>query len=157
MLTFEGFEALFNQIKEGISTGTDEKTTTSNSSQNLTHIDTKQDINQRKIKTPNGMIKKPLSLAKNLTSSIVSNDMKDHSSQSSQTQNICSTTTHKNSLMHASKIIDGMKADNSQNKYEESQSTTVIKSKLKEELVMPIANIPSTAKNSKSKPVVFPK
>lgn len=156
MLTFEGFETLFSQIKESISRSGEDKQIVSSSSQNYINMENKQETNPRKVKTANGMIKKPLSLAKNLSTSIVSNDVKEQGA-SSQSQNICSTTTHKNSLVHASRIMDGIKSGSSQSKYEESQATTVIKSKLKEELSLPISSIPSTAKNSKSKPVIFPK
>lgn len=157
MLTFEGFEALFSQIKETISRTGEDKQITLSSSQNFINMDSKQEpTNSRKIKTANGMIKKPLSLAKNLSTSIVSNDIKDQGT-SSQVQNVCGTTTHKNSLIIASRIMDGMKSGSSQSKYEENQATTVIKSKLKEDLSLPVSSIPSTAKNSKSKPVIFPK
>jgi hypothetical protein len=140
MLTFEGFEKKFQDYKEKFDKAK------SSSSVIITNESNQRDDSQRKNKqTANGMTKKPLSLNKNMTSSIVSKDVKDEnqSSPSSSTK-----------ILLNKNIIDSLMQESTLNDELESQQ----KKKLKEEVYNygSKSSIPSTAKNSKNSKVIFP-
>jgi hypothetical protein len=158
MLTFEGFEKLFKNLKDDI------QSSTSSTTDKLSNIDQVQSVvsisdkdekrGARKLKTANGMIKKPLSLAKNLASSIVSQEIKE--SNSNPFQNIPTTTTYKANL--SLKLIESQKqtvpsATTSSDNSTYNSTNTLIKAKQNNELASQTSqsNIPSTTKNAKNK------
>lgn len=140
MLTFEGFEKKFQDIKDKY------EKNKSSSSIVITNDSNQRDDSLRKSKqTANGMTKKPLSLNKNMTSSIVSKDVKDEASTSPSSSN--------KSIMNKN-ILDSLMQESTQNEDLDSQQ----KKKLKEEVYNygSKSSIPSTAKNAKNNKVIFP-
>lgn len=140
MLTFEGFERKFQDFKDKY-----EKSKSTSSIVNTNDSNQRDDSQRKSKQTANGMTKKPLSLNKNMTSSIVSKEVKDDvsSSPSSSNKNIM----NKN-------ILDSLMQESTQNEDLDSQQ----KKKLKEEVYNygSKSSIPSTAKNSKNNKVIFP-
>lgn len=173
MLTFEGFEKIFKEAKEAAASNSsvEEKILSKQASSASTEIKEKIDERgTRKIKTANGMTKKTtLSLAKNLTSSIVSQDMKETGSVPAQS--IPSTTTNKGAISLSNKIMESLKQgsnlgygkthspEESNNNESSSTASNVqsIKNKMKEDGVsdMGKTSVPSTTKNTKGKLNLF--
>ena len=118
MLTFEGFESEFKNAKNN-----NNKNYTNDKKESIASINNHNDVNgnnniSRKIKTANGMIRKPICLAKNMTSSFTSNDVKELSSYNNSipVQNIPSTSTNKNSNNISNKLSDAFLKYNNTNK-----------------------------------------
>ncbi len=150
MLTFEGFEKKYFESKDKPEVLKDNLS--SNSDLNKSQKEDK--------KLPNGMVKKPLSLSlnKNMTSSIVSTDLRENSTP---VQLIPSSTTHK-----SNKLIESLKQGLSVQTVQPVQNPTSepilqLRNKLKEDKKMTHtqtqSNIPSTVKNHQKNKIIFPK
>ena len=154
MLTFEGFEKKYLESKEKPEINKDNiSSLSSNSDMNKTQKDDK--------KLANGMVKKPqlsLSLNKNMTTSIVSADLRE---SSTPVQLIPSSTTNK-----SNKFIETLKQGLSVQTVQPvlnqiSEPILQLRSKLKEDKKMTHtqtqSNIPSTVKNHQKNKIIFPK